>query len=774
MPATAAATTIAPDDFDPAALLISADAEGEATVMTVSAEGDELVFADQNAPLNTSSELTCRSPNPQEVRCKSLAFDTLNAELDDGNDTLQVENSAFTVAKIRLASLSGDAGNDTLVAGAPVLLLFGGGGNDQLDGRGNGDGLLVGGSGVDVIRGGPAKDEMEGNDGNDVLFGGSGADIVKGDEGNDELHGGPAADAMFGGTGGDTLTGDEGADRLDNPTPAEATNDPSTTEGPDTISGGSGDDQLGGGSEGGPMQADSLRGDEGRDTVDYSSRGSAVVVSLDGNANDGASGEGDNVHPDIENIVATSSGDTLIGSEGANRLDGRGGADVILGLGGDDTLQGGVNEPSGDTLAGGAGNDTIHGESGDDALKGGEGADTAYGGGGGDTVEGEAGNDSVSGGAGSDTVDGGEGDDKVNGSDAAPIGGDGDDRVIGGAGTDDLRGGRGNDVLDGGLGADTMDGEGETDTVTYENRANEVFVSLDGRNNDGEANEHDNVVNVERIVGGILGDTLSGDAGNNTIAGERGQDLIRGLLGVDQLQGGAAGDVVMARDGVADVVQCGAGNDLAIADRQDRVSKCDTVDVPGARRLIVGRFALVRPRGRFGLRLPQGSRFFTLNGTVKIPIGAAVDPRARVVRLATARNRAGARRFVSVSEGRFIVRQRRSRRPVTRLRLAGPLPQCGSSSSQLANATRATRRLRVARKKRRQGKTRRSEPQRPGDEVEVNGNYSKGAAEGTEWITTDRCDGTLTTVLSGTVRVRDYGRAKTVMVRAGHRYLARP
>jgi hypothetical protein len=56
----------------------------------------------------------------------------------------------------------------------------------------------------------------------------------------------------------------------------------------------------------------------------------------------------------------------------------------------------------------------------------------------------------------------------------------------------------------------------------------------------------------------------------------------------------------------------------------------------------------------------------------------------------------------------------------------------------------------------------------------VNGKYSKGASEGTEWITTDRCDGTLTRVLSGTVRVRDFGRAKTVTVRAGHRYLARP
>jgi hypothetical protein len=384
-------------------------------------------------------------------------------------------------------------------------------------------------------------------------------------------------------------------------------------------------------------------------------------------------------------------------------------------------------------------------------------------------VEGEAGNDSVSGGAGSDTVDGGEGDDKVNGSDVAGIGGDGDDRLSGGPGTDDLRGGRGNDVLDGGRGADTMDGEGETDTVTYEDRTNAVFVSLDGRDNDGEANEHDNVVNVERIVGGRLGDTLTGDAGNNTIAGGRGQDLINGQRGIDQLQGGAAGDVVMSRDGVGDVVACGGGSDLAIADRQDKVSKCNTVDVPRARRLIVGRYALVRPRGRFGLRLPQGTRFFTLRGTLKIPIGAAVDPRARVVRLATARNRAGARRYVSVSEGRFTVRQSRGRNPITRLRLAGRLPQCGGASSRLTTARRATRKLRAAWARHRRNKRRQA-----GEEGEVRGKYSKGSSTGTEWITEDRCDGTLTTVISGTVRVRDFGRAKTVTVRAGHKYLARP
>jgi hypothetical protein len=37
----------------------------------------------------------------------------------------------------------------------------------------------------------------------------------------------------------------------------------------------------------------------------------------------------------------------------------------------------------------------------------------------------------------------------------------------------------------------------------------------------------------------------------------------------------------------------------------------------------------------------------------------------------------------------------------------------------------------------------------------------------------DRCDGTLTRVTSGAVSVRDFRRHRTVLVRAGHSYLAR-
>jgi hypothetical protein len=54
----------------------------------------------------------------------------------------------------------------------------------------------------------------------------------------------------------------------------------------------------------------------------------------------------------------------------------------------------------------------------------------------------------------------------------------------------------------------------------------------------------------------------------------------------------------------------------------------------------------------------------------------------------------------------------------------------------------------------------------------VRGRHSWGASHGTEWLTKDRCDGTLTTVISGTVRVRDFGLGRTFTVRQGESHLA--
>jgi hypothetical protein len=53
------------------------------------------------------------------------------------------------------------------------------------------------------------------------------------------------------------------------------------------------------------------------------------------------------------------------------------------------------------------------------------------------------------------------------------------------------------------------------------------------------------------------------------------------------------------------------------------------------------------------------------------------------------------------------------------------------------------------------------------------GRYSAATVRGTAWGERDRCDGSLTIVRRGTVEVTDFVRHVTVVVRAGHRYLAR-
>src|SRR5205085_821371 len=84
---------------------------------------------------------------------------------------------------------------------------------------------------------------------------------------------------------------------------------------------------------------DVLTGEGGVDTARYNLRTARVTVSLDGVANDGQTGEGDNVA--VENTVGGSGSDHLTGNAGANALSGGGGADVLNGKGGNDTLTGG-------------------------------------------------------------------------------------------------------------------------------------------------------------------------------------------------------------------------------------------------------------------------------------------------------------------------------------------------------------------------------------------------------------------------------------------------
>lgn len=79
------------------------------------------------------------------------------------------------------------------------------------------------------------------------------------------------------------------------------------------------------------------------------------------------------------------------------------------------------------------------------------------------------------------------------------------------------------------------------------------------------------------MFGTRLGERILGGLGNDTIHGRGGSDYIVGGRGRDILWGGDGNDTIVSRDGSRDIVYCGAGWDVAIADRLDTVRGCERV-----------------------------------------------------------------------------------------------------------------------------------------------------------------------------------------------------
>jgi Ca2+-binding RTX toxin-like protein len=188
--------------------------------------------------------------------------------------------------------------------------------------------------GPSVIDGGTEGDALYGRGGNDVIYGGAGIDVVIGGPGDDAIGGGPDNDYLEAGF-------DSFAIRA------------SDTAGSDYIEGG-----------------------DGGDTLSYEGRSDALNLSEDGQANDGAAGENDEIAGDVEIIKGGSGDDVLTGGGSTKQLWGLAGNDTISGSANDETLVGGADD---DVVAGQGGNDTVKGGVGDDLVDGGAGSDYIYG-----------------------------------------------------------------------------------------------------------------------------------------------------------------------------------------------------------------------------------------------------------------------------------------------------------------------------------------------------------------------------------------------------------
>ena len=142
-----------------------------------------------------------------------------------------------------------------------------------------------------------------------------------------------------------------------------------------------------------------------------------------------------------------------------------------------------------------------------------------------------------------------------------------------------LDGGAGSDSIVPGLGSDEVIGGAGFDEAHYSERSADLRLSLDGLANDGDAaiGERDNLVDMELVDAGSGNDDIRGDADFNDLQGNEGNDRLDGGGGFDRLVGFEGDDELLARDGLAERVECGTGTDRAVTDDIDATPGCESV-----------------------------------------------------------------------------------------------------------------------------------------------------------------------------------------------------
>lgn len=289
------------------------------------------------------------------------------------------------------------------------------------------------------------------------------------------------------------------------------------------------------------------------------------------------------------------------GSDDFEYLDCNSATSEVYGEGGDDFIHTGDGP---DGVDAGPGNDDVATRGGDDTVLGGDGNDKLQGGAGNDTISGGTGNDTIFPSAGNDTVNGDDGDDTLT-----------DETWDQDTGADDLRGGGGVDTLDladhpegatirlDDVANDGNSGEGDNYHSdferTYGTQGADVIVGTAG-NDWVRGGSGDDVIQGlggnDEIDGDSNNDTIDGGDGNDILYGGYGNDDVTGGAGVDSLYGDytscssyscpAGSDILRARDGAVDAVNCGSGADQAIVDRVDVLGAdgfqiCEAVDAAG-------------------------------------------------------------------------------------------------------------------------------------------------------------------------------------------------
>ncbi|HEX5924648.1 MAG TPA: Ig-like domain-containing protein, partial [Baekduia sp.] len=173
---------------------------------------------------------------------------------------------------------------------------------------------------------------------------------------------------------------------------------------------------------------------------------------------------------------------------------------------------------------------------------------------------------------------------------------------------------------------------------------------------------------------------------------------------------------------------------------------------------------------------PKG--FVPFTGAANIPVGSQLDTSKGRVELTSAADTGGVKTQASqFYDGIFQVKQsvpkKKPKKPaalITDLVMKGQIAR--SQCAPLKGGARAA--WASAKKKKKGAKAVLGQLWGSGKgKFRTSGKYSSATVRGTIWLVQDRCEGTLTKVVRGTVQVRDLRRKKTVTVKAGQSYLAR-
>jgi hypothetical protein len=167
---------------------------------------------------------------------------------------------------------------------------------------------------------------------------------------------------------------------------------------------------------------------------------------------------------------------------------------------------------------------------------------------------------------------------------------------------------------------------------------------------------------------------------------------------------------------------------------------------------------LVRPRGTVTIKLPGNKKFETLEDDEQVPVGTTVNVKKGRITLITAADENGGTATADFYDGIFKIGQTKGKKPITVLTLVEKL-SCAASGKKAAIAKKKTTKRRLW-----------------GDgtgRFRTKGKHSAATVVGTKWLVQDTCTTTLTKVARGKVSVRDFAKKKTVLVRKGHKYIAR-